>query len=478
MSVARLLAELERRARMADFGAERLCFGPQLGFVRSQAKRKVARCSRRAGKSTGTAIMLLEGARAAPHAHQAYITISLKNARRLVWPTLKRLNREHSLGGVANETEAFMRFPDLPGEPHIFLGGAKDRDEVEKIRGQAEGGAKRYVIDEAQSMRQGLLEELVDDVIEPALFDYDGELVAIGTPGPVLAGYFHDIDIGKYRDGWEHFTWTMRDNPHLALKSGKPTEVMIRELLERRKWTLDHPTFRREYCGEWVSDPDSLVFRYSVDRNGCGEPPKLGHYVLGVDIGSSDADAIAVLGWSDAAPTLYLVEEHVKSGATVSDLAERVRALREKYQPRRIVADFGGLGKKIGDEMQRRWGLPVEAADKVRKLEHVALLNDALMSGALKAPAGSVFAQDCALVQWDADALSKGERQIAREPHSDICDAVLYAYRACRHYLHEPPTKPRENEAESQLFERRFERVEREQAADPWDADAQRFGWD
>ena len=465
----RAIEAAERIVKRAEFSAEQLCFPEQLRFVRSAAKRKVARCSRRAGKTTGVAFMLLEGAMATPYAHQVYVTISLKNARRLVWPALKRLNQQYDLGGVVNETEAYMRFPRLEGEPHIFLGGAKDREEIEKLRGY-EGGAKRYVIDEAQSMRQALLQELTDDVIEPALFDYDGELVVIGTPGPVMAGYFHDIDIGSQRDGWEHFFWTMRDNPWLERKSGKATAVMIAELLKRRGWTEDHPTFRREYCGEWLNDPDALVLKYREGRNHYDQPPPLQHFVLGVDIGHDDADAIAVLGWSDASPDVYLVEEYLKRGATVSDLAERVQAFRGKYEPRKIVADFGGLGKKIGEEMRARWSLPVEPADKQRKIEHVALLNDALVAGRLKARRDSAFAQDCALVQWDADARAKGELKIASEPHSDIVDAVLYAFRACRGYQYEgpPPPKP---PVPDELEQARMEAIERGLAEDWWNQD-------
>lgn len=433
-----LAEEIERRARRLSFSADSLCHPPQLALVRSPAKRKVARCGRRSGKTTGTAIALLERALQPPYANQGYVTLSLKNARRIIWPTLVKLNEHFGLGGVPNETEAYLRFPALPNQPNIYLGGCKDQSEVDKIRGW-EGGAKSWVVDEAQSMRTSLLQGLIDDAIEPSLFDYDGELIVQGTPGPVKAGYFYDIDQGGLKDGWEHFYWTLLENPFLQAKSGKPPEQILAELRERRKWGEDHPTYRREYLGQWVDDPDSLVLRYSADRNHYDSHQKLGSFVIGVDIGHDDADAIAVLGWSEESPRLYLVEEHVKRGATVSDLAERIAELRQRYNPRKIVADFGGLGKKISAEIAQRWGLPIEAADKARKVEHVALLDDALRTGVFKAKRDSAFAQDCALVQWDTDARARGTLKIADEPHSDICDAVLYAYRACLQYRHTPP---------------------------------------
>ena len=151
----------------------------------------------------------LEGALEPPYANQLYVTSTLKNAKRLIWPTLKKLNTKYALGGVPNETEAFMRFPNVENEPVIYLGGAKDKEEIEKIRGY-EGGIKRAAIDEVQAIRASILTTLVDDIIEPSLFDYDGTLSLVGTPGPVLAGYFYEADEGEQRHAWEHFFLDMR----------------------------------------------------------------------------------------------------------------------------------------------------------------------------------------------------------------------------------------------------------------------------
>jgi hypothetical protein len=75
-------------------------------------------------------------------------------------------------------------------------------------------------------------------------------------------------------------------------------------------------------------------------------------------------------------------------------------------------------------------------ADKVRKLEHIELLNDALRSGRFFARRESRFAQDALLVEWDRTNPEKPK--ISDRYHSDICDAILYAYRSAQHWLHEP----------------------------------------
>ena len=90
-----------------------------------------------------------------------------------------------------------------------------------------------------------------------------------------------------------------------------------------------------------------------------------------------------------------------------------------------------------------RHGLNIEAADKTRKVEFIELLNDDLRTEKFKAFKSSLFEEDCMLVQWDKDSkIRNPERpKISDTYHSDICDAVLYAWRECRHYLSEKPEK-------------------------------------
>lgn len=425
----------EANAKVGDI--IEVCYREQRDFVCAATKRNLLRKTRRAGGTVGLAVKFLRQVKQKPYANQLYVTTTLKNAKRLVWPTLKKLNEQYKLGGTPNETEAFLRFEGLPNQPHIYLGGAKDQEEIDKIRG-IEGGLKYVAIDEAQSMRPKILQPLVDDVVEPALLDYDGTLDVVGTPSPVKAGYFYDADEGAQRDAWAHFKLSLLMNPFLALKSGKPTAQMLAELLARRKWTDKHPTYQREYLGLWVTDLDALALHYDADRNACEwqDAPVAGwKYVLAFDIGYDDADAIAVLGWAPHDRRLRLVKELITRKQGITELGNQLKLLHSIFNPLRIVGDLGALGKKIGKELQDRWALPVEAAEKERKAEHIALLDDALLTPAFLAPPDSVFAQDCMLVQWDQDAKAREVLRFDDGFHSDIIDAVLYGYRAAWHWL-------------------------------------------
>lgn len=409
-----------------DFRLERILFAQQLPFGLDTSRYQTAVTPRRAGKTYAIAAKLLSVALAKRGCVALYITLSRINAKRIVWETLKEMNRLYALGGLCGEADLSVTFPN---GSRVFLSGASDKGEVEKFRGLALG---IVIIDEAQSF-PAYLEQLVDEVLAPALTDYSGTMALVGTPGPVPIGYFHDRCSSH---AWTHHGWSVFDNVFLERKSGRPTRQLLADELARRGVDESDPVIQREWFGRWVLDSNSLVFRYDAKANN----RRLDYhdeYVVGVDLGFDDADAIAVLGWSLRSPACELVYEWVGAKQTISALMAKVAEVYARYKPHAVVADTGGLGKKIAEEIQARLGLPIEAADKARKLEHIELLNDALRTGLLYAPSGGRFAQDCLLVEWDR---SNPEKPcISERYHSDICDAVLYAWRRAQAWLYEAP---------------------------------------
>lgn len=427
-----LLSELQQSSKERfDFGAH--CFPPQRAFVTSKAKFRTASCSRRAGKSEGSAALLLSTALEKAGSVSLYITKTRINAKRIIWKTLKALNVARHLGGTAKEAELCM---ELPNGSSVYLLGANNRDEIEKFRGLP---IAVVVLDEAQILSD--LEVLIDEVLVPALMDFDGSVVLAGTPGPVPTGYFYACTTNPE---WDHHNWTVFENPWIEKKSGKSPAQHLQEELKRRGVQEDDPSIQREWFGRWVYDPNALVFRWDATRNAELEPPPFvaGEWecVVGGDLGFDDADALCVLAWHPKRPGLHLIHQDVMPKQGITPLGEKLRALVDRYQPLSVVLDFGGLGKKIAEELTSRWGLHLEAAEKTRKLEHIELLNDSLRTGILKAPADSQFAKDCLLVEWDKSNPEKWE--ISDRFHSDICDAVLYAHRRAKQWLFEPAPPP------------------------------------
>jgi hypothetical protein len=410
-------ASAPRRTRLS---LDAFLFDHQLAFANDPAPFVTATCTRRAGKSVGVAAWLLEGPLKGC-GPSLYTTITRRESKRIIWPIMLRINREHRLGYVPNESELSLR---LNGVPAVYLMGVDTRDEIEKARGTGWG---RVAIDEAQTLPP-YVEQLVNDVLMPSFMDHSGQLRVIGTPGAVPVGYFHEL---TQNPSWGHHSWSVWQNPHLP-----NARAMLEKVLAARGVTEDDPSIQREWFGRWVYDPNSLVFRWTQQNHYDSRPPyRSWQYVIGVDLGFDDADAIAVLAWSDESPSLWLVEEWVGSKQSITDLGKRLGDFVARYEPLEVVADTGGLGKKIADEITGRTGIPLTPADKTRKLEHIELLNDALRSGRLFARRDSRFAADALLVEWDRSSPEKPK--ISDRYHSDVCDAVLYAYRRAQHWLHE-----------------------------------------
>lgn len=357
-----------------------------------------------------------------------YITLSRSNAKKIIWPELLEINRVYKLGAIPNESDLSLKFR---GKSVVYVSGAKDKTEIEKFRGLP---IRLAIIDEAQAFRE-YIRELIDEVISKALYDYSGTLCLTGTPGPIPSGFFHESAISET---WSHHTWTMFDNPWLVKKSGKTPQELLQRDLTLKGVTIDDPTIQRECFAKWASDSNALVFRYDEARNNyTKETGKSGNwnYVIGVDLGFDDADAIAVIGWDEKEPGSYLVEERIETKQGITELSNQLSQLIAKYNPNRIVMDTGGLGKKIAEEIRKRFQIPVVAAEKSRKLEFIELLNDAMRTGRFFAKKDSSFVEDSRLVEWDREG---GQLKISDSFHSDICDAVLYAFRESLHWLHEP----------------------------------------
>ncbi len=344
-----------------------------------------------------------------------------------MWPVLQEQDEKFKIGCTFTESNLTVTHPN---GARIQLFGADMKNFIRRLKGTKTPGA---AIDEAQDFGSHL-ESLVDDVLTPTLTDYaDSWLAITGTPGPVPMGYFYEITQQR-KHGFSFHSWTLLENPYLP-----NAPEFIKDLKQKRQWEDDNPTLLREWRNQWVLDVESLLIKYKEDINAyTALEPLAYNYILGVDIGHKDSDALAVLAWSPQTPNIYLVEEMINAGQDISQLASQIKHLQEKYNVTKIVMDEGALGKKIAEEIRRRFHIPVQPADKMRKMENIALLNDYLRTSRFKAKAESRFAQDSYRVQIDWER-STPDRIVVKESfHSDIIDAVLYAFKESPAFTYQP----------------------------------------
>lgn len=430
-AIAKALRKRKTEIVVNLFNLEDFLFDEQLSFVRDPSGNKVAVCSRRAGKTIACAADLIDTALTHPGVVCLYITLSRNNAKKIIWRELKKINKEYKLGGVENLSELSITFPNTST---IYLSGAKDTNEIEKFRGLA---LKKVYIDEAQSFR-AYIKDLIDDILAPALMDYAGTLILIGTPPPIPTGYF--CEAYQKANGWSKHHWTFFDNPFIIQKSKITHQAMLDRELKRRGVNAHDPSIQREWFGKFTLDSESLLIHYREEYNHFDIlPTKKWNYILGIDLGFDDADALAVLAWADDSPTTYLVEEIVVPQQGITELVKQIEDLQKRYDISKMVIDQGGLGKKIAEELRRRHSIPVEAAEKTRKMENIAFMNDSLRTGRLKAKKDSKFAQDSYLVEIDKDKSTADRIKVSDKYHSDIIDAVLYAFKLSPSYAYQAP---------------------------------------
>jgi len=408
-------------------------FPCQNAFVEDPARYIDAQCSRRAGKTTGLAIRFFRTMEKYPKSQCVYMALTFDSARDIMWPVLQELNDKYAWGCTFVESKLWMIHPN---GAKLKIMGADMKNFIKRLKGRKYPGVG---IDEGQDF--GIhLRSLIDDVLTPSIADYgDGWLALTGTPGPVPQGYFFQVTKER-KYGFSHHEWTLLDNPHMPNPA-----AFIDDLKQKREWDDNHPTLLREWKNKWVLDVESLWVRYKESLNHFQQLPAIApakwNYILGIDLGYKDADALAVLAWSEACPDTYLVEELITPRQGITELVTQIDGLSKKYDFSKMVIDAGGLGKKIAEEIRRQKGIPVQDADKALKQQNVEFLNDALRLGRFKAKSGSRFAQDSYLVQIDWEKSTPDRIVVKKQPHSDIIDAVLYAFKESPAFTYQAPAK-------------------------------------
>lgn len=433
---ARLLDSLHMAAGRPRF-LEAIERNPkQALFVRDPAKRKTALCGRRGGKTTGIAGWLYGGMVEKPGTRQVYIGLSRGLARQILWDgIMAKMAKDYGLPLRESTRDGHLIIQHANGSS-LWIAGCDDKREVEKFRGQA---FYRVNIDEAQGFPDDVLQPLVEDAIEPALADHEGQIALTGTPSPIDVGYFHAATTG-IAPGWscDHH-WDVRDNPHFAARA----DEMLAETRARNGWTEDHPTYQREWLGKWVHDASALVYPFEREVN-LWEPADEAFYGLnpnaewtfglGVDLGYSEGAktlAFTLAAAQRGTGNGYLLRSYLKDRMYPGQLATYCRDLREQVNKvtgcgLRIVVDEGGLGGGWTEQMQML-GVACEAAEKKDKRAYQEFVAGLIVSGQLKVnwPACADLMTEARKLPFDPDTGKEDERF-----RRHCCDSMLYVVRA------------------------------------------------
>lgn len=391
-------------------------FPAQHKFLHSKATRKAALCTRRAGKSHIAAIYLLLRTQLTPGSVGLYLALTRKSAKKIMWYKLKEINRQYNLKLQFMESELIVK---LPNGSRIELVGADTENVADRLRGDA---YIVVIVDEAQAFGSHL-DYLIDDAIEPATMDLDGDIVLLGTPGAIAAGTFYNAT--QEDSFYNVHKWSILDNIYIP-----HAKKWLADLKLRRRWSDDNPTYRREYLGEWCHDPSALVYKLNEKINTYETLPDVDfNYIIGLDYGWNDATAFSVLAYSEHYPDAFITECYGHAEMIPSRVATELQRLMAKYKPERIVADTGGLGKSITEEMRIRYQLPIVAAEKTEKYMAIDTLNGDFIDKRLY-----INKKLHALINQMHNLTWDDKRKENPALPNDLADSCLYAHRFSRHY--------------------------------------------
>lgn len=466
------LLEKARRKQFAQAAAETVAairlelYNKQLEIVDDPSRNKAVLGTRRAGKTETWPRYAVIMALTNPGSIVRIWAASRLRCKELVWlKTLDVCNR-HLVKYKSHETELRITFENR--SEIRFVGADKDK-EAQKKRGDK---TILEIVLESQSFGP-FLEKLVEDVIEPSLFDMQGTVCLEGTPGPVCTGYWYWVtgDDGseklkrwnskgrklKFGDevfetkglGWSCHRVHVRDNPFIphALEE-------LKRVILRKGWTLTNPTYLREWCAIWVTDNDALYFKWQSARNGYDISPNFQPWgpgwthVLGWDVGFNDANALVVWGWHEHDGVLYEAASWKEERTTASPVVEKIREYQARFNIIRMVADTGGGGKVFVEQVQNMHQLVFEPAQKQDKYAHVTLMNDGFITGKIKTLNGSELSNDLGgLIKdrdWDPASGKPPESDASAHEFSHTTDAALYAWRYAYSFLATaaPPPQP------------------------------------
>jgi hypothetical protein len=339
--------------------------------------------------------------------------------------------QELGLEVQAAETDLILKFGN---GSEIWLAGANQEDVAETLRGHS---YRVVILDECASFR-GHIDELIEEILEPALIDEDGELWIMGTPSWDFSSYFYKAN--HKPEEWDSFHWTLFDNPHIP-----NAQAWVDDLKRRRGWSDDNPILLREYFGLWIKTMEQMVYLFNPLRNVFSSLPNLQHNVLGVDLGFEDKMAFSIVSHAEHSPVAYVRHSEKHHHMLIHDVAQRIKKFQAEFEIHKVVIDEGGLGKSIAEELRQRYQINCQAAQKQNKRAYIELFNSELREGRILVAEDNPVVKEWNTLIWDDESKKVEKPGLA----NDVSDATLYAWRESFYYSEEPVIqKPKFGSAE------------------------------
>lgn len=241
----------------------------QLEIFNDPARFKVVAAGRRFGKSFLACVSLLinalkdtnEAGYDISDKEVYYVAPTFDQAKKIMWPLLKRLGKMEREGGVIASTVENTAVATLVNGRRISIKGA---DRPDLLRGV---GLSYVVLDEYAFMKPDVWQQ----IIRPALADVEGEALFIGTPD----GKNHFYEMFEYAKShgpiWRSWQFESLTNPVL-----NPDE--IKQAIESSHMTL--AAAKQEFGASFTAGGGAVLQEHMWKY---GPEPTEGDYYIAVD---------------------------------------------------------------------------------------------------------------------------------------------------------------------------------------------------
>lgn len=410
----------------------------------------------RGGKTTMARGRLVRRALDTPRAQLLYLSTTEGQAEKLLWGPLKELDRREQLDCQFLESKLLCKFPH--NGSWIQLGGCATKADIENYRGIPHHDV---IVDECGSHNPTLLRRLVEMVLEPRLDDFEGSVGMMGTPSHVLSGPFYDITrVGSEEEGWSRHSWCVKDvaledcpaNPN-APWARIMRVIWARQLArkEKKKWSDDHPVWKREYLGLWAADDTEGVFKFrrhdetgkllnawkpERDHRGMAIlPPGDWDYHYSLDDGTRDPMALTIWAGDERTGKFRQVYEFQKRGMHARPLALMLLGEDlDSAKPRGLIGATGwpfkfagDIGDGLREELKNVYGIIVEKVEKRNKHDYVELVNGDFLDERMWILDGSKLMDQTQNLQWATD--DYGHLREHKGMPNHLTDTMIYARR-------------------------------------------------
>ena len=424
----------------------------QRAFLDDPADRKIARCSRRAGKSYVDGYGMVDACYAHPQAKVVYFGLTAKSAKDIIWDEII---------GACELLQIPYTYSESQQEIYINGGtisvtGADSPGIKDRFRGRK---LHLVIVDECAFYAK--IDTFIEAVLSPTLVDFGGALWLTSSPGILKKSLFYRADQGDDSKNWVQYHWTGGDNPFFQTPPKDKTkgyknrwdEILHREVESRFKGDWNNPTFRREWLGEWAFDDQSLVYPLQAEHHQHKEPSmRAASYALGLNLSQPGVQGAVVVKYGDYTREVVPVKAYSFRARNLDELAAEISTLIDDYDIEYATVFLGDHSPKIIENFRSRYLLPLRPS-KHEKLEYYQTLIATDMGNGYIRP----LVSDCAELVSEWGAIVRDERTREEIPDQDtlLADAfyAVYLETYTAHLSHVKEEESEEDRMERQLME-------------------------